>query len=185
MENTQPYKDFGKELRRLRAEAKKSVMDMSGAFEYDLNQMERIEAGQERPTEELIVLIISHFDLDETAAVKLWDLAGYNQPDADSGETEATPVLLPMSEAKIIYTDMVNVNANNYGVVVNFLQSLGGNSQPMAVSRVGMSLEHAESFMKVLEKTIGQVRNQQADAKKTDGKKDSTQSEMFDATEES
>jgi len=55
----------------------------------------------------------------------------------------------------------VNVSANNYGVVINFLQGLGANNQPMAVSRVGMSIEHAVSFMKVLSDTVEQVVKQQ------------------------
>ena len=49
---------------------------------------------------------------------------------------------------------MIHINANKYGVVINFLQGLGSNNQPMAVSRIGMSREHAESLMEVLKKTL-------------------------------
>jgi len=49
---------------------------------------------------------------------------------------------------------MVHVNANKYGVVINFLQGLGANNQPMAVSRIGMSHEHAQSLLEVLQQTL-------------------------------
>ncbi len=51
--------------------------------------------------------------------------------------------ILPL-DACVVYTDMVNVTANQFGVVMNFLQQgAGPNAGPVAVSRVGMSLDHA------------------------------------------
>ncbi len=165
MSKSQPYKSFGEELRRIRSEAKRTIIDISGAVELDPTLIEKIEKGEERPSEELIVLIISHFELDEMRAFELWKLAGYdrldiNETTASDKKDGVTPVVVPLSDARIVYTDMVNVTANNYGVVINFLQGLGSNNQPMAVSRVGMSVEHAVSFMKVLSETVEQVMNQ-------------------------
>jgi hypothetical protein len=44
---------------------------------------------------------------------------------------------------------------NNYGVVINFMQAGGSDNQPVAVARVGMSREHAESVVQVLQQTLG------------------------------
>ena len=186
MSKSQPYKSFGEEFKRIRSEAKRTIIDISGAVELEPALIEKIERGEERPSEELIVLIISHFDLDESKAFDLWKLAGYDRldgSDASASTAESkdnvVPVVVPLSDARIVYTDMVNVTANNYGVVVNFLQGLGSNNQPMAVSRVGMSVEHAVSFMKVLSETVEQVLAQQ---KTTKGKslKDSKDSPKKD-----
>jgi hypothetical protein len=57
-------------------------------------------------------------------------------------------------DARILYTDMVHVSANGYGVVINFLQGLGPDNKPSIVSRVGMSKEHARSLVEVLQRTI-------------------------------
>lgn len=39
-------------------------------------------------------------------------------------------------DIRIVYTDMLQVMVNNYGVVINFLQGAGINDTPLAVSRV-------------------------------------------------
>ena len=50
----------------------------------------------------------------------------------------------------------MHVMVNNYGVVVNFMQSAGPSNQPLAVSRIGMSKEHAYSLLEVLQNTLEQ-----------------------------
>ena len=64
-------------------------------------------------------------------------------------------MVLPM-DARIVYTDTVHVMANNHGVVMNFLQNSGPNNQTIAVARVGMSREHAESVVELLQRTLAQ-----------------------------
>jgi hypothetical protein len=53
----------------------------------------------------------------------------------------------------------VNVSSNRFGVVINYLQGLGGSSQPLAVSRIGMSHAHAKSLIEVLQKTVKLTEN--------------------------
>ena len=163
MANERPYEGFGRQLKKLRVDAKKSLLDVSGAVELDPEFFGKIESGTVRPTEELIVLLVNHFELSENDASQLWQLAGYDNR-RDSSETSTItgshPILVPMNDVRIIYTDVVNVTANNHGVVINFLQSLGSSSSPMAISRVGMSIDHATSLVKVLNETIGKVQAQ-------------------------
>jgi hypothetical protein len=54
---------------------------------------------------------------------------------------------------------MIQVMVNNYGVIINFMQGAGPANQPLAVSRVGMSKEHARSVLEVLQKTLDQAEN--------------------------
>ena len=70
---------------------------------------------------------------------------------------------------RIVYTDMVQISVNNYGVVINFLQGAGINNTPLAVSRIGMSKEHAKSLLDVLSNTLKQA--DVIDKKSSDTKK--------------
>jgi len=155
-----PFEAFGNHLKQIRQKAKESIAEVSGAVEVDTKELAKIEAGKIQPAEDIVLLLISHFALKEDEALKVWELAGYTQDktgltsllSADGSITQ-TAYVSP-ADARIIYTDMVHVNANKYGVVLNFLQGLGTNNQPMAVSRVGMSHEHAKSLLEVLQQTL-------------------------------
>lgn len=162
-----PFKDFGKRLKEIRERSHKSLLEVSGAVEHDPEYIQMLEEGIERPSEELLVLLVSHFELEESEAISLWKLAGYG-PNSQEGNNQhkVTSVYLPLPDAKIVYTDMVNVSANKFGVTINFLQGLGSDNQPMAVSRVGMSIEHAESFLRILTETIHKVKKEGSSDKK-------------------
>jgi hypothetical protein len=49
---------------------------------------------------------------------------------------------------------MVHVTVNNFGVVLSFMQNIGPHNQPIVVSRLGMSKEHAKSVVDVLSRTL-------------------------------
>ena len=148
---------FGNALRSLRRKRQETLAEISGAIELDINKLTEIEAGKLQPSEETVLLLISHFSLREDEAVRFWQLAGYDQSKfgvfSEEKQYEAT-AFVSVSDARILYTDMVHVSANNYGVVVNFLQGLGTDGKPTVVSRVGMSKEHARSLIDVLQRTL-------------------------------
>lgn len=156
---------FGNHLRSLRRRNKESLAEVSGAVEIDVRELGEMEAGRRRPSEDILLLIISHFSLREDEALKLWQLAGFEQGTFGTISGDNAHDVLPYSiqgnEQRVLYTDMVHVSANNYGVVVNFLQGLGADGRPVAVSRIGMSREHAKSLIEVLERTLRLSENQQ------------------------
>ena len=158
--STTPSESFGSRLRQIREKAKESIAEVSGAVEVDTKELAAIEADKNQPSEDIVLLLISHFALQDDEALKMWELAGYDQGKtgitsmvADANGVAQTAYVSP-GDARILYTDMVHVNANKYGVVINFLQGLGANNQPMAVSRIGMSHEHAQSLLDVLQQTL-------------------------------
>ncbi len=112
-------------------------------------------------------MLIQHFNLQDKEAQELWRLAGYNNQGNDDaqyfmndeiGEARQTrSVSISQEDAKIVYTDMIQVMVNNYGVILNFMQGAGVNDQPLAVARVGMSKQHALSVLEVLKKTLAQA----------------------------
>jgi DNA-binding XRE family transcriptional regulator len=167
-----PYVAFGKQLKTVRQKAKESLANLAAAVEMDDKAISALEAGRAKPTEDLILMLISHFDLKEPEAMQFWQLAGYppikmhrTGLTAGNGRIVKMAFISP-ADVKIIYTDMVHVSANQYGVVLNFLQGLGSDSQPLAVSRIGMSHIHAKSLIEVLQKTVKLAENSSTQDKK-------------------
>lgn len=170
--NKQPFELLGTQLKNMRQKRHESLADVSGAVEIEPNALQAIEEGTERPGEEILLLLISYFSAKEDIATKLWQLAGYDQDElpiksAENFEesivtTTATTPNLP----NIVYTDMVHVVVNNYGVVMEFMQRGTSVDQPMAVSRVGMSKEHARSVIEMLEKSLSSSKTKQLEQPK-------------------
>ncbi|MDZ7744667.1 MAG: helix-turn-helix domain-containing protein [Candidatus Saccharibacteria bacterium] len=157
--NRQPYRSLGTRIKRLREYRHQTLLEVSGAVEIEPEVLRKIEQGAQRPSEDVLLLLISFFAMAEDEALKLWELAKYDQqnmPEGFGAEEDAakTPVAVAASDARINYTDMVHVTVNNYGVVLNFMQGNGPGNQPIIVSRVGMSKEHARSVLDVLQKTM-------------------------------
>ncbi len=166
MENKQhPYRSFGEVLKKLRARALKTPAEVSGAVEIDEKKLQSYESGEQRPSEDILLLLIQHFALKDDQADELWKLAGYHgQPEEDkyfmnddNGAPQQITVGVTPYDARIVYTDMIQVMVNNYGVIINFLQGAGPANQPLAVARVGMSKEHARSVIEVLQKTLDEA----------------------------
>jgi transcriptional regulator with XRE-family HTH domain len=167
MSDKTPYKSFGEVLKKLRAKAFKTPAEVSSAVEIEESRLRAYENGEQRPTEDVLLLLIQHFNLTDTQAAELWKLAGYHgSPDTDMYSMQEEYINMPNitlgfvpQESKIVYTDLVQVMVNNYGVVMQFLQSSGNGTQPLAVAKVGMSKEHARSVVALLQKTLEQADN--------------------------
>lgn len=153
----EPYQKFGSVLHTLRRKFHVSRADLCQALEISAEFLDKLEQGKEKPSEELVEQVINHFELEEGLANNLWLLAGYPLDKNDDGMTTA---ILPLAELKAVYTDVVHVSVNNYGVVLNFMQNIGPNNQPIVVSRLGMSKDHAYSIIDVLTRTLGASENQ-------------------------
>ncbi len=168
-----PFSALGGALRAMRLRAKESVAEVSSAVEVPMERIDRFETGELRPSEDVLDLFIGHFNLSDNEADKLWDLAGYDGnyakktvPHSIEDSMSKQPVVILPIDSRIVYTDMVHVVANDFGVVISFLQGNGQNAQPIAVSRVGMSKEHAKSVLDVLQKTLTQAEVQKPEPKK-------------------
>jgi transcriptional regulator with XRE-family HTH domain len=149
------FRILGKRLKDLRARANESLAETSGAVEIEVKDLASIELGESRPTEDVLLLLISHFGAKDEEAVQLWEMAGYSD-DKPAQSNSGAPAAAP--ENPILFTDVVDVIVNNYGVVMNFMQSGPANSSH-SVARVGMSREHAKSVLQILQLTLSQTEN--------------------------
>lgn len=87
----QPYKVLGRYLKTMRQKLEESLGETSGAVEIDVECLERYERGVDAPTEDILLLLISHFGMQDDEAVELWNMAGYDESNfpSDDGETGA------------------------------------------------------------------------------------------------
>lgn len=160
-ESPAPYMSLGNHLKYVREQAKQSLAEVSGAVEIDEDYLQRIEAGVERPAEDILLLLISHFGVKDREAVQLWESAEYDselpdefKPENDLAQLGNKPVVMLMAmDMRTVYSDGVDVMATPAGVTVNFTQTLAG-SQHSPVARIGMSQHQAEQVIKSLQAAL-------------------------------
>lgn len=141
-------KILGRQLKSLREQRSESLGEVCGAIEVDISKLVSIEEGSERPSEEILVLLINHFELKGAAAMQLWELAGYDN-EADAPAKPAITIVAMDSRAAL-YTDGVEIFTNQAGLTMGFTQAINQNAP---VARVAMSFEQAERVYQ----TLGQV----------------------------
>jgi len=148
------FSKLGEKLSSLRRQHHKTAEEVAGAVEIDKERLLSYERGETRPGEDILNLLISHFDLDEEEADMMWQLADYEADStlADSMTSQAAIMLLPL-DGRIVYSDTFQVTISKQGVIMNFMQS-NGTQQQLPVSKVGMSLEQAREILRVLDITI-------------------------------
>ena len=173
-QNPQPFEALGRALKQLRTEQDKSFQDLSGALEISIAALTSYEAGKSRPSEDLLHLITQYYQLKDAGAKELWRLAGYEPlseypryfMNDDYGDAlEVKSMIGQNDDARIVYTDMVQVMVNNFGVIMNFMQGAGPQNQPLAIARIGMSKEHARSVLELLKKTLEQAEKVESSIK--------------------
>ncbi|HUC95875.1 MAG TPA: helix-turn-helix transcriptional regulator [Candidatus Saccharimonadia bacterium] len=156
-----PFRSLGFRLRTFRENNNRSIEDVSGAVEIDPQSLKNIEDGLKLPEEDILLLLISYFNLKPNEAKKMWELAGYdnltNNAESETTDTniQVPTILLVPFDNKVIYSDLLQVASNNYGLTLNFMQTNGlKNNTPHFVSRVGVSREHARDIIKMLKQAL-------------------------------
>ena len=155
-----PYQKLGEELKDIRQKHHESQAEVSGAVEIDVDVLERIEIGQERPSEDLLMLLISHFDITDEDSLGLWQLAGYyfDQSTIDrnplTNDAGRSVVVMMALDSRVLYSDDVEVSVDKKGVVLNFLQHSGQANQQIPISRIGMSHKQAKDLLRSLHQSL-------------------------------
>lgn len=161
-----PFRQLGSRLKTIRQKLHESVAEVSGAVEIDENTLQRIEQGHERPAEDILMLLISHFGMREDEAASLWQLAGYEQPAShdheptDENSNTRSAVLVMAIDPRIIYTDGVQVTAGRNGVTLSFSQA-SGTSNALTTAKVGMSREQAYAVLRALQDALSRSEPRQ------------------------
>lgn len=166
--DNEPYKALGAKIKHLREQWHQSLGEVSGTLEIDEKMLKEIESGKTLPPEDILNMLINHFLLTDEQAEELRHLALLQREQASDALVSGLEdmimkqivMYLPVDN-KVVYTDSMNSIVNKHGVVLQFLQNSGANNQPVTVSQVGMSKEHAHKVIEVLTKTLEEhERNQ-------------------------
>jgi DNA-binding XRE family transcriptional regulator len=162
-QNHEPYEALGARIKFLREQWQQSIDEVSNTLEIDKKILSAIEAGKTLPQGELLDMLISHFLLTEDQAQDLRDLATDQQDEAGESLVNGIEDMLMKQivmylpiDNKVLYTDTMHATVNDNGVVMQFMQQMPNGNQPAVVSKVGMSREHAEKVIEVLQKTLKQ-----------------------------
>lgn len=165
-QNHEPYAALGARLKFLREQWQQTINDVSGTLEIDESTLSAIEAGKTLPPIEVLDLFISHFLLTDDQADDLRELADTQRDNVTDALTSGIDDMLMKqivmylpTDNKVVYTDSMNVTVNNNGVTLQFMQQNPGNPQPAVVTRVGMSRDHAEKIIEVLQNTLTEHDN--------------------------
>lgn len=165
----EPFKQLGERLRTIRQKLHESVAEVSGAVEIDEPTLQRIEQGHERPAEDILMLLINHFGMQDDEAASLWQLAGYDQPprhrhdrdrEADDSQNNRSAILVMAVDPRVIYSDGVQVTASNNGVTVSFSQA-SGTPSALTTARIGMSREQAYAVIRTLQDALSRSEPRQ------------------------
>jgi Helix-turn-helix domain/Protein of unknown function (DUF3467) len=206
MKSNKPYALLGETLRRYRESSSKSVDDLAAVMELKVSEITELEAGNLKPTENVIEMFSNHFRLSDMEEDMLWEQAGYPEPEMYqegfcpghdnefeschdsanmhnipgmpmSGELGVTHIVVPL-ESRVLYTDMAHVMTSSNGVIVNFIQNNVANLPPIVVSRLGMSKEHAKQLISVLTEGLEKLDEQ------SKPKKQKTQQKLLPGAED-
>lgn len=158
MSEVPTYAALGMRLRYARQQKQQSLAEVSGAVEIDETVLDRIETGVERPSEDILMLLINYFDIQDSEAVRLWEMGNYStdlpdelKMDIDSATQKV--IMLIAQEVRTLYSDNVSIEANPSGVTIEFAQSAAG-GQRNTVARIGMSTEQARTVVNALQTAL-------------------------------
>lgn len=158
----EPYQALGARLKFFREQWQQSVGEVSGTLEIDEKSLKAIEEGKTIPSEHLLEMFINHFLLTDEQADDLRDIADQYKDQISEGLVSGIEDMLMKqivmyipTDNKTLYTDSMQATVNKNGVIVQFMQASSNDvNQPLTVSRVGMSREHAERMIEVLRSTL-------------------------------
>lgn len=179
----EPFKVLGRQLKNMRQKLQESLGDTSGAVEINVESLERFERGAEVPSEDILLLLINHFNLQDDEAVKLWELAGYDAdeqfgPDDEcdnpdhwrgnehigplpgagmpaGGQQAKFPIMVLALDNRVLYSNGAEIVSDDSGLTINFRQQSPDPAQnAVTVSRVGMSYEQAQHLLETLQHSL-------------------------------
>lgn len=152
--------------------------------------LSKIESGQKRPSIDTLKDLAEIYNLNNTQHAELLSSFDYhevsplitfktygkednlNNMDKKNPTNEADTLVQGMNinidpvKTPVLYADAVFIRANENGIGLDFVQQIGGSNQYTAVSRIGVSREHAAKLIEHLEGVIRSTSQQNNSSKK-------------------
>jgi len=182
------YINFAEKIRSYRKQRKENLADVARAIKVSRAYISKLEKGKSKPSEGVLNSLINHFELSGDGVFELVVLAGYKantirfeqqaseltSGDLKREEVYAVEEAVKSREVKIevpkgtpvLYTDSAFVTLSQYGIVIDYAQTLASTNQQQVVARLGMSIDHAEALVKILSQKISEARLKSVSSKK-------------------
>ncbi|MCA9333954.1 helix-turn-helix transcriptional regulator [Candidatus Saccharibacteria bacterium] len=154
-ERSARHKKIGEFLKLRREKLHESLAEVSGAVEIDLDTLHKIETGRVMPSEDILISLLSHFDVDEADAKKLLDIADYDKI-TDADEALRQVFMVVPFDTRVLHIDEAQVRAKKDSVTIEFTQDLSGAQSTSTVSKVGMSKAQAIELANAIRAAIAQ-----------------------------
>ena len=171
-----PYQELGDFLREKREKNHESIIDVSSAVEIEPNFLEIIEAGSERPSEDILVLLINHFNLKDSDAMTVWKLADYDDNNNYDFTTmsqqgfkndivsSANVVMVMPIDVRPMYSDHVEIVEKSVAMNLTGIESLSlipgtaGSTVIQNVGAYGQEMSKLIKSVKTLDRTANLVK---------------------------
>jgi transcriptional regulator with XRE-family HTH domain len=162
------FREFGKQLQKYRHQRGTSITHVAQSIGVDRSYLSKLEHGHERPSITILNSLIHYYALSYKKAFILSCLIGYsgkglmlvkayreevNKMNEKTAQNSSTQLNIN-NAIPVLYTDSVLITTNTFGLVFDFAQSMGPTNQQNVVARVGMSKEHAEALLKILQEKL-------------------------------
>lgn len=161
-------KELGQLLRLLREKAGRSMQEAASGLSVDRSYLSKIERGRERPSIELLNKINALYSPEPTDFARLNDLSGYRKNIEHTTRKEESKMSEEQSQINtqreleveipqsmdILYCDSVFITSSKFGVILNFAQTTPAPNKQKVISRIGMSKDHCQAFMKALQDNL-------------------------------
>ena len=170
------FTSFGKQIKLYRENNQESLSQAGTVLGIDKTYLSKLENGHIQVSKGLLAKLVDHYSLSKTQAEDLFNNAGYGSedvsmisegegvkrmenkiPSAVKSNENSAEVNVPVS-IQVLYSDAIFVSLNRFGAVLDFAQRLGSTNKHNVVSRIGMSYEHLEEFIKVLEEQLKKAK---------------------------
>lgn len=162
--------DFGRKIRAYRVSKDKSLSDVASSLGIDRTYLSKLENGHLQPSKKLLEKIIQYYDLNKSESSELYKAVGYGEkginmniegegvtrmedkiPGSEIAKDSGAEVNVP-ANMPVLYTDSIFITSNPYGTTIDFATRLGTTNKHQVVARIGMSTQHLEKFIEILQK---------------------------------
>jgi len=163
------FLSLGLRLKAHRISKNLNANEVAKAIKIDKSYFSKVENGHERPSKETLDNLISQYGLSVADTAELYELAGYknasagafnfqggkNMEDTQIPNNQSMPGFqVNVGNVPVFYTDSAFVTTSQWGLVIDFAQTVGPTNQQNVISRVGMSKAHAKALAEVILKKL-------------------------------
>lgn len=161
---------IGDQVRSFRLRSKMNMAELARKVGTNRSYIYKLEQNELNPSKERIEKIAEVLQLNQEELIHLLDLTknisgqtienrrGVKSTMEANVESKNIGQINVPGTLQVLYTDSAFVTSRPFGITIDFAQFVGPTQQQNVVSRIGMSVDHAEVLINVLKKKISEAK---------------------------